>query len=276
MMKYFSLLFFAVGATRGLCSEIIRTFPEQSISTPYGQIFATSLSLKKGRVSRLTGKIVNSTPKEFDYLGVEIQASDGRGTKFNSSLLRINNAKTGEPKPFSFDVWGRYDFETLSYTIKFVGGTFPANYQFEMLAPTKSSQLQYADQRTDWRFVPANDRISFELVNKSDKTARLDWNQAAFVDFDGKAHKIAPSGIRFIEINSMKAPSTIPPGAKIREEFILTDTVSYSSGWDIQTIFPKCPLCRDLVGKEFGMLFPVEINGETKEYSFRIKTRSVE
>jgi len=262
-----------------------KTFPDQGIKTPAGIIRVTHLTAKKGGVlspTRLTGTLWNETGRTWEFLSIRIQPSDGRGTVFNIEPLRLFTLKAGASQQFYFDLTGKIDFPTLSYSLAFQDGSYAANYRFAMLGPIPNERLQFSDELTEWTFLPNERSIGFELVNKSDKSAKLDWNQASYVDPSGKAHKVAGTGTRYIEVNSVKPPTVIPPGARIQDALFPTDYVHYtsglrySSGWSHLPIFPTCPLCRELAGAEFRIFMPLEIGGTQKEYTFRIKVRAVE
>ena len=253
-----------------------RRLQDQEMATPIGRLRVTDLVLKTGRPIRLTGRIANDTPKAWDRLEIRINPADGKNTKITGSPLRLYDLKQGASAPFYFDLSGRVDFPSLSYAFSYLEGAYAPSYRFELLSPAASQELTFSDELTEWKFVPTTSTIGFEVKNKSDKTVKLDWNQASFVDATGQAHKIAGTGVRYIDMNSPRTPTVVPPGANIKDALFPIDYVRFSNQWNHEPIFPDCPACVALAGSEFTIFFPLDIGGTVREYIFRCRIKSVE
>jgi hypothetical protein len=268
---------FSLSVSVGLSADNVLTFPNQKIDTPVGAVFAMGLEVKGSLVrnTRLTGTLQNATSKRWGSMRIRITPSDGKGTQFNSSTVAFYALPSGGSSSFYFDLTGKFDFQTLQYRFEYESGTYPASYHFEMVKP-KSGPLEFADDLTEWKFTPQSKGIGFELVNKSDKVLKLDWNSATFVDGGGKTHKVAGSGVRYMEVNAVKAPSVVPPGARVEDLFFPTDNVTFSGSWIVTALFPECPLCKEWEGKLFSLFIPLESGGSVKEYLFQFKAVSVE
>lgn len=154
-------------------------------------------------------------------------------------------------------------------------GCLPAlvTWRLAMLGPVASSPPVYRDDRIEVVFVGTvipgmTKQLEFELWNLSGGTARILWDQAAFISADGAASRVLHAGVRFIEAGQALPPTTIPPGARVREVAAPADRVRWiGSAWYQEPIVGA----KDS-GKTVGLLLPIEFaDGVHKEYHFQFR-----
>jgi hypothetical protein len=106
--------------------------------------------------------------------------------------------------------------------------------------------------------------------------AKIDWNQAAFVDATGLSHSVTHQGVRYNDTAAQKPPTVIPPGTRIEDMVIPADNVRMGSrDWIINDLFPSGAEGLPYVGKEVSIYLPVEIAGKVVDYVFGFKITRV-
>lgn len=134
------------------------------------------------------------------------------------------------------------------------------------------SGLYFEDRYIRIGFVPVlNSTISFSLLNKTDSTIRVIWDEAAFIQIDGSTERVMHSGVRYIERDRPQPPSVVPPGARLDDIILPTSNVYYISGqyggWRTHDIIPQS-LALDFDGYTIGVLLPLDIGGSRRDYTF--------
>jgi hypothetical protein len=142
-------------------------------------------------------------------------------------------------------------------------------WSFSLTAPDGSNGLQFSDALVDMIFIITRTQVGFAAQNKSKTAIKVNWDDIAYVAVSGVAGRVIHSGIRLVDKEKSQAATVIPPGAKITDAIIPADNVTYAGGWKEARLFDGDYMSYN--GKEFGLYFPVEINGTKKEYSFRFK-----
>jgi hypothetical protein len=117
----------------------------------------------------------------------------------------------------------------------------------------------------------------FELLNKSDYTARIVWDQSSFVDVAGNNHRVMHSGVKFIDRNASQVPSTIIKKGTLKDGFFPTDYVSFERGWrkfpiagqlGADSIEEARTISQSYLGKSFRFLMPFQVQDRFYEYIF--------
>lgn len=266
-----------VWASVSFAAEKSRLLPDQQFQTPVGALKALNLTVKRTTLTspRISGMLQNTTSKSWMTLRVNINPVDGRGTRFGPCQVTIDELAPGAARSFYCQLNGKVDFDSVDSRLEYVSGTYHAVYQFEMVKPSVGI-LRFSDEITEWTFTPVTRAVGFEVINKSDKVLKLDWNSATLVDYEGRTHKLAGSGIRYMEINALKPPSVLPPGARLDDMFTPTDNVRFATEWYVSPLFPECPDCLQWQGKLFSLFVPIDVGGTNKDYLFQFRVVSVE
>jgi len=151
---------------------------------------------------------------------------------------------------------------------------------FKLVAPAQTSSLrhldtQFQDETIKITFVFMKEsreyrQIGFILDNMSDKAIAIDWDRCSFTSPTGEADNIMHAGEKFIDANRSTPPTTIPPGSKIIDAAIPSNSVSYSSylGWTVSSMHLY-------EGAEFGFYLFLTVEGESRDYNFRFKVKEL-
>lgn len=134
-----------------------------------------------------------------------------------------------------------------------------------------------------WAIDPLT--IAFTLLNKTDHSLKIIWDEAVFVDPIGRNHRIFHSGVRYIDRNAPQPPSIIVRKGQLTDTIYPTDYVHFSDEWEEEPILPYSESGGDpellfeegklYIGSTIQILLPLEINGKINEYIFVFKINDV-
>lgn len=119
--------------------------------------------------------------------------------------------------------------------------------------------------------------LHFLLTNKSQHSVKIPWDDMVYVDILGQTGRVMHSGVKYIDRNNVQPASVVPRGATISDLVMPTDNVYYVSGqyggWREKPLLPKFSTQEDIqasgvVGKSMRVLFPIQIENVTNEYTF--------
>lgn len=150
-----------------------------------------------------------------------------------------------------------------------------AQYQFRFDGKTFTDPLVWSDANFEITFIVDHEGLNFQIHNKSKSTAKLDWNQCLWIDWNGNSHKVVGQGVKYIDRNTARPPSLIPAGAKLQDFFVPSHNVTYSDGWKVARFMPVCPACRELDGRGFRAFFVIEHEGKQRELDIQFKIKAV-
>lgn len=136
-----------------------------------------------------------------------------------------------------------------------------------MKKPVDSEKLMYEDDEIGVVFKLELTGINFILMNKSNRAIKVIWDDVSFTK-NGVAKKAMHKGVKFIDGEKAQVPSTVPSGTILEEFVMMSENAKYINGRDggmwlglpIFTVPEK--------EAEFGLLLPIEVNGEVREYFF--------
>lgn len=150
-------------------------------------------------------------------------------------------------------------------------------YTVSMTSPSQSKSLQYSDDYIEIIFpIPIKEikHIPFILYNKTFEPIKIDWNQVSIITPNNTSLKIYHSGLKYIDIHDGKAMDLgmIPPKTKLNDFVGLPNNLTYVGsyvGWIEKYMFPTWfNDSQPLVNNDFGLFLPLEVNGQTKYYTF--------
>ena len=165
-------------------------------------------------------------------------------------------------------------FTALDYTVddSLIGVEKPENEAImygntTIVTEDDIAKYSYVDNVLGIQIINDGEKFAFSILNLSDNTLRIIWDEAAFVDVNGSTSKIIHSGIKYNEIEKAQIPSIIVKGSKISDIAIPTNNIEYNKklGWNIKKMFK--PKQEGIV----ALLLPVQIKGVTNEYLFVFK-----
>ena len=134
-------------------------------------------------------------------------------------------------------------------------------------------------------------RVDFVLENKTDKSIKVIWDEAIYVDEYGQSANIMHKGIKYIDRNDSQKPSTVARSSKLNDSITPTSKIYYQNptqytqgGWREKPLFHNKiafnkqtvkDSCSNTVGLEVKILLPVEIDGIIQEYIFTFKVEDI-
>jgi hypothetical protein len=271
-----------------------RNQPDQTIDTPVGKFTLTKLrTIHMWSMLSIEGELVNETSKTWDdlYLAMEITDKTGRLAAKNppnpivlradpnaSSQLHAHNIPPGahfKIKVENLEI--KADGESLSLAFKYAFGEFPVTYKLAFSKPVASDNLLFTDDNIALVFVPNKTALNFVLQNKGDNPIKIDWNTVSFVSPAGIAQGVIHNGIKLMDKTAPKAPSMIPPRAKVEDALIPVENVEYvENNWVTHPLLPAGPEGLQAAGQEFSIFMPLDLGGTTKNYNFVFKIVAVE
>jgi hypothetical protein len=144
-----------------------------------------------------------------------------------------------------------------------------------------SSVLSYRDNIISTKWEVGVSDIVLTLENLTDKTIKIIWDDAAFIDVDGKAARIMHTGTKYIDRNDFQPPTIIPKKTSVIESIVPTRYVYITDyGWVEGKLFVyKTYDLKETInyytGKHVKLLIPIVVSEDTIEYIFDFKVKSV-
>ena len=155
----------------------------------------------------------------------------------------------------------------------------------DSIVPEPESKYKYEDDMCAGEFFVADSRIYFSLKNKTDHSIRIIWDEAAYIDVDGEAGRVAHHGVKYTDSYVSQPPSVIPAHQNLTDFIVPADNAFLDiGGWEETPLL--APSSRSLrkgdkvaarafanevrenKGKRFGVLLPLEIEDVVNEYTF--------
>jgi len=174
----------------------------------------------------------------------------------------------------------------LTIMVSCAGGPKTPKYKkvlaYTMIKPRLSKELRYTDDVIDIKFIIGAEFIGFELHNKKDVGIKIKWDDCSYVSPSGETMRIIHSGVKLIDRDKPQAPTTIPPGAKIVDQFVPTGNIYWdttSNVWHTKPLHPykqgwltkSFPEPETYAGKTFTVYMPIEFKNLRGENSFVFK-----
>jgi len=201
------------------------------------------------------------------------------------------------------------------------------SFSLKVIRPEETKQ-KYGDARitsteeNEWIYEDGLIRLSFlfpekgikginlSMENKTDRSIKILWNEAAYLDENNFSHRVIHYGVRYIERDQPQAPSIIIPGSKLEDIVYPADYVEWkkvlgetkewtgkpllpsgaSTLWSPKLPSPPFPVNREeaikelekrndeakeLKGKKIGILLPLQAGGVINEYIFTFEITDI-
>ena len=144
--------------------------------------------------------------------------------------------------------------------------------EYPIQSDTLNKTFAYLDNNFSILFKPKTNMFGLELTNKTSNTVKIIWDDAAYVDFEGVTHKIYHSNIKFSDVATPQAPTSVMKLAKIVEIIAPINKLSYTTslGW-IQSDLFRSPQYQSNPPRKLGtlrFLIPIIIDNKKYEYVF--------
>ena len=176
-----------------------------------------------------------------------------------------------------------------SYGVSLASVESPANSmvqygetQVVMIEQDGLSKYKFEDDYIEIFWYVGTKEFNFELINKSDYTIKLNWDDMAYVDLNGATSRVMHSGVKYIDRNNSQPASVLPKNASMTDILLPTNNIYYSEyiGWQSKRLFPyyntnaEAQLSTD-IGKTVRIIFPIVIQDIVNEYVFEFKIDSI-
>ena len=136
----------------------------------------------------------------------------------------------------------------------------------------------YEDDEIYLKAVFDNNVIDFNLVNKSNGTVRVLWDNGAYIDEIGASHRILHSSVKVVDKEKEQIPSVIAKGSQFSDNIFVSDYADIQGGALVYkpllgyNSFRKQDEAEarlsSIKGTTVKLLLPIEIAGEMREYIF--------
>ena len=128
-------------------------------------------------------------------------------------------------------------------------------------------------------WVVGEKMFHFSLVNKTNHSLKIIWDEAVFVDPLGSSGRVSHSGVKYTDVEKPQSPTVVPRGAYVKDIVLPTSRVQYGSysGWIVSPLLPSVSYgdadvfkeqVEQLAGQSMRVLLPIEIQGVVNEYTF--------
>jgi hypothetical protein len=230
--------------------------------------------------------VVNKTSRDWLHAQFHVYLKDKKGQTLTTSkgssvtyalVFGVSTLYKGLTGHFESDRRAFTPSKFTDFYIEFTqpNSTFRLEYVFNLVTPRENSSPAFSDETISVVFGPSEQQIAFQLQNRTTYPIRLNWDQMAYVDFDGSSHRVIHEGVRFIQRNAPQPQTIIPPYANVEDFLYPADRVSWGTAtgrWLEYPMWPSIPSA----GQKFAVFLPIEVNGTIKNYLFTIKVADVQ
>jgi len=157
----------------------------------------------------------------------------------------------------------------------------------------KNNEVQsntYADENISVTVEFGTTGIAVQLTNLSNSSLKIPWDDAAYIDRYGNAHRVIHIGTKLIDRDKAQVPSVVPKGASLSDEVVPSDCISWTNGskyypgeWKYLPIIQMIKYetreqaeiaLESSADKTPQLLFPIETGGKRYEYTFKFSSKS--
>ncbi len=152
------------------------------------------------------------------------------------------------------------------------------DYKIRTFNVSAGERYSYDDGQVKivWEYDPK--MFLFRLENKTDKSIKIIWDEALYVNENGVSGKVVHEGVRYVDRDGVQPPTVVIRKGRVNDFMIPTNKIYYLNGvgWMTAPLWPnrtKSETDLDImrqryVGKDVQVLLPIEINGVVNEYIF--------
>lgn len=150
------------------------------------------------------------------------------------------------------------------------------------------TRYMFEDQLVRILWLADDRRLHFSLMNKTDFSIKVVWNEAAFVDPHGKSGAVMHEGVRYTDCSAAKTPSVVVrrgatedvvlPCANVRlgystwlvDSYLPSPSVTFAAADSIAN-----SLRSSQIGKTIQVLLPLQIEDVVNDYLFTFEVKGV-
>lgn len=147
-----------------------------------------------------------------------------------------------------------------------------------------TGRYYYEDSIIKIVWEPDNRQFKFWLTNKSDESIQVPWDNASYVDYEGKAGRVIHSGVDYIKRYDAQPPMTVPSGSTLFDMLVPVENIYYDpgTGWESRQIIPTIlvnawtrsglskvrAVCPQYLGRDIAFLLPIVVKSIRNDYLF--------
>ena len=172
-----------------------------------------------------------------------------------------------------------------SYSIELVSVEFPQGIEEGKTDPLTST---YEDSliKINWKYAVS--QIGFDLLNKSDESLKIIWDDAAFISTENESSRVFHKGVKYTDRENSQSPTTIYKGTSLSDLISPTTYTTFVSGqyggWRSLPLYKtpasvwssKVEYLPELLGQTLKVALPIKKGNTTFEYLFIFKTVFIE
>lgn len=149
-------------------------------------------------------------------------------------------------------------------------------------------QNSYEDDYIAISWYVDDRQFNFELLNKSNHTIMINWDDISYVDYNGRTIRVMHAGVKYIDKNASQPSTMLPKGAILSDVLIPTNNIKYNDGmfvgWSEGKLIPSLyedkkeieSLTSQYIGKTLTILMPLYIKNVQNDYIFTFSIDSYE
>ena len=204
------------------------------------------------------------------------------------SLPKINKYKIMKKKSllffllFSAIIFAqKKDKREGAYSIQLVSVESPKGIENGKIDSLNST---YEDSliKINWQYAVS--QIGFDLLNKTDESIKVLWDDAAFISVKNESSRVFHKGVKYIDRENSQAPTSIYKGTSLSDLISPTTYTTYMSGtyggWISRPLYntptaiwsSKVEYKPELLGQTLKVVLPLKKEDTTLEYLFVFKT----
>lgn len=152
-------------------------------------------------------------------------------------------------------------------------------------------KYSYEDDYISITWKVEYNQFNFTLLNKSNYTIKINWDDISYVDYNGQTGRVMHAGVKYQDKNRSQPSSMIPKGAFLTDVLLPTENVYWAnstitgfSGWRENSLIPNrfdkkvniAEAAGQYVGKKMIILMPIYIENVQNDYLFTFNIDSYE
>lgn len=144
----------------------------------------------------------------------------------------------------------------------------------EKKSVSKNNNNEYEDEyiKINWEILQSS--LSFNILNKTNRSLKILWNNMSFTDVSNNSRRVVSGETRVIHANLEIPSSVISKGSSLSDIAVTYPRKSFIVN------YYNCPqeledMGKPEIGKEIRILFPIEYDGNVKEYIFTFHVNEI-
>jgi hypothetical protein len=163
-----------------------------------------------------------------------------------------------------------YDFSLLSVERPPRASEQYGPVKIEKDADSLTARYRFSDSLVAGVFSINAERFEISCRNKTDRSIKIDWEKAVYINPFGVRRRVIHSGIRYERKVDAQAPSIIRKGETLADYLLPSENVNVylygSGGFSVYPLFST----REY-GRTAKVLLPLDVDGVVNEYLFQFK-----